>query len=427
MKHSTSVGHRDSDQMHLETTALPEDVRDGSQATDINNLFLARPDIPVNTLKMDTARPLSIKSRLKHWSLFILAQWFVISFGLVILLSYLVPDVARRGGHLASQYTFSFGALALIFFISGLTMDTRALWRNLGSWKMHAITQGMCFILTPIVGLAIVECILASRSDKIPPVVLAGIIIMLSTPTTVASNITFTRQSGGDEEACLIEVTIGNLLGIFITPALVQLYLRPQLGLAQFRPTQPVGIIYKDLIEHFGLALYLPLFLGQCLRNWKEKEVTTIVRHFRLQKWGAVCLLLLLWETFSDCFASGAFKAISTQSILLIVFLNVGLYPLFTLICYLACRPPLPHILQSRGVSSERTYALTKGQTTAVCFCGAPKSITVGLVLINVQYSNFSALDQAVLSIPLALYQGMQVFIAQAFVILFLRWNRASD
>lgn len=362
-------------------------------------------------------RPLLIRSFLLLANV-LWSQWFLIGVGVVILVAYLAPNVARRGGYLAAQYTFSYVALGVIFLISGLTMPTKILYANLRNWKVHFITQSMCFIITPLFGLAIVECILASHQTSISPIVLAGIMIMLCSPTTVASNITFTRLSGGDDASALIEVTIGNLLGIFVTPGLIQLYLRPSLGLGIGAPTQGVGIIYKNLIEHFGLALYMPLFVGQLLQNVFPKQVAYLSKMLRLPKWASVCLLLLIWMTFSDAFASHAFETFTPSSIILVVLLCVALYPLFTLISFLICRP----VLKIPGYSG-----LSKAKTTAVCFCGPPKSITVGVVLIYVQYSNFSTLDQAILTIPLSLYQGFQVVLAQAFVLVFKRWNDKEE
>lgn len=354
-------------------------------------------------------------SVLKQIALFLWSQWFSIALGVVILIAYLVPNLGKKNGYLAAEYSISYGALGVIFLVAGLTMPTHQLFLNLRNWKAHVITQSVCFIVTPLIGLAIVECIIAGGNQKIPPLVLTGIIIMLCSPTIVASNITFTRASNGDDATALVEVTIGNLFGIFISPALIQLFLRPSLGLGVGAPTKPVGEIYKALIEHFGIALYAPLIIGQVVRDLWPKEVDRISKAVRLPKWASICLLLLIFETFSDAFASGAFEALHTSSIILIVFLNFGLYPFFTCLCFILCRLPI------------KTFRLPQGQTTAVCFCGPPKSITTGVVLLSTQYSNFSALDQAIISIPLSLYQGMQVFLAQGFVHVFRKWNTKED
>ncbi|BFZ57224.1 LRR receptor-like serine/threonine-protein kinase RGI2 [Savitreella phatthalungensis] len=348
-------------------------------------------------------------------------QWFMLGFLIVVLIAYWAPDVARHGGYLASQWTFAYGGLAIIFLIAGFTMPTDILISNLRSWKAHLYAQGMSFIITPLIGLAIVEIILAAKPspDRVPQNILAGIIIMVCTPTTVASNITFTRLSRGNDATCLAEVVIGNLAGILISPALVQLLLRPSLGLDVGRPTQSISTIYRKLFEHFGPTLYAALFVGQCIRNLAGSErADRTSRKFFLPKVATVMLLLFLWTSFSDSFASKAYQKLPASAILLVVFLNLALYPLFTLIAYLLCRMP---------GAPRNAFWLTRGQTTAVCFCGPPKSITVGLVLITTQYSNFSPLDQAILTIPLSLYQGMQVFLAQAFVYGFKRWNALPE
>jgi sodium/bile acid cotransporter 7 len=340
-------------------------------------------------------------------------SWFLLGFGLVILIAHLAPNVARRGGALKAEYTFSYGALALIFLISGLTMPTALLFANLKRIRLHLITQTMSFIIAPLVGLAIVQCIRASGTTQIPPLVLAGFMVMVCTPTTVASNVAFTRAAEGDDAAALVEVTIGNLLGIFIAPALVQLFLRNSLGLGIAKPKANAGHLYVELIKHFGLALYMPLAVGQVVQNIFPKQVDKVSKTLKLPKWGSICLLLLCWMTFSDAFHSGAFKALSVASLITIVFVNLGLYPLLTLLCFLACRPPR----LSKWHIDSRT-------TTAVCFCGPPKSITVGIVLVQIQFVGFSPIQQAIFAIPLSLYQGQQLALAQIFVVLFRRWNR---
>ena len=344
---------------------------------------------------------------------FILSQWFLLGYVIVIIISRVAPDVARNGGYLASQYTFSYGALALIFVITGLTMETRQLYRSVFMWRVHIISQGISFVLFPLVVLAIVQCVIASKTTKISEVVLAGIMIMACTPTTIASNVVFTRQAGGDTEAAVIEVLIGNLFGIFVSPALVQLFLRPSLGLGSSLPSASATEIYKQLIKHFGLALYLPLFVGQVIRNLDVELVKKIAMKLHLAKWSSVCLLLLLWATFSDAFASGAFEMLTTQSIIFIVFLNFTLYPFFTAMTFFLCRS-----LSSKDASTSKRNFLTQGQVIAISFCGPQKSVPVGLVLINLQYTA----SAAVLSIPLAIYQAFQIFLAQGFVVAFQHW-----
>lgn len=44
-------------------------------------------------------------------------------------------------------------------------------------------------------------------------------------PTTISTNVVFTKQAGGNEAVSLINSVVGNVAGIFVTPALLQGYL----------------------------------------------------------------------------------------------------------------------------------------------------------------------------------------------------------
>ena len=52
-----------------------------------------------------------------------------------------------------------------------------------------------------------------------------GMVIAASLPMTVNMVIVFTKASGGDEACALINSALGNLLGVFFTPALILLFL----------------------------------------------------------------------------------------------------------------------------------------------------------------------------------------------------------
>ena len=52
-----------------------------------------------------------------------------------------------------------------------------------------------------------------------------GMVIAASLPMTVNMVIVMTKASGGDEACALINASMGNLLGVFATPALLLLFL----------------------------------------------------------------------------------------------------------------------------------------------------------------------------------------------------------
>ena len=62
--------------------------------------------------------------------------------------------VAARGGPIRSEYTVIYGAVAIIFVISGLQLSPEKLRTHLTNWRLHVLVQGICFLLFPSVMLS---------------------------------------------------------------------------------------------------------------------------------------------------------------------------------------------------------------------------------------------------------------------------------
>jgi solute carrier family 10 (sodium/bile acid cotransporter), member 7 len=141
-----------------------------------------------------------------------------------------------------------------------------------------------------------------------------------------------------------------------------------------------------------------------------------------LNKVGSVCLLVVIWATFSSCFYYQALESISHQSVILVCFLNVGLYVFFTLFSFLVARPPI-HPPSRIGQKVFRRFP--KRDTIAICFCAPAKSVSIGAPLIGVMWgASFSGAVQSLVMVPLVLYQAEQILCGQIMVMLFRRWAR---
>lgn len=112
--------------------------------------------------------------------------------------------------------------------------------------------------------------------------------------------------------------------------------------------------------------------------------------------------------------------------------MNVGLYALFTAVCFVASRPPR-RLVAAFETPTARRYIprplrrvvapkqMSKEQCVAVCFCGAAKTTSVGIPLVAAMWHSKGADVQATLAIPVLLYTMEQVFLAQVLVYVF-RW-----
>ncbi|OLL27050.1 putative membrane protein [Neolecta irregularis DAH-3] len=368
----------------------------------------------------------------KSGLLFLLDQWFLVTLGVLIGLAYAFPDVGKTGGSVRSEYTIEYGAVAMIFLLSGRALgikyqteqalldaqlfiflfystiyweswltppgassSSQALLQNALNYKLHLVTQLTSFVLFSVVNLSIAYLVL--YTSKIDFYILTGFIILGCTATAIASNVIMTKKAGGDDAAALIEACLGNVLGTFITPALLQLYLRESTGFEAGKPKGSIGKIYARVLQQLGTCVIGALIVGQFLRTINPKKVDTVFQKLYLNKVGSFMLLLLIWATFSNAFSSGAFQSLSSNSILFMLLTNIALYLVFTILCvYLAL-----------------AAGFSKKQAIAIAYCGAGKTPAVGIPLIHSQYQGFSQIIRGKLTIPLVLYQGEQLVIGQ--------------
>ncbi|KAK6088382.1 sodium bile acid cotransporter [Seiridium cupressi] len=252
---------------------------------------------------------------------FCLDNWLVFGFGIATLLAYFFPNVAAKGGIIRSEYSILYGAIALIFLINGMQLSPQKLKQHINNWRLHFIVQGIGFVIIPVLMLVVIRIVVAAgglSSGTIDVTMLVGMVVVSAIPTTIASNVVMTRNSGGDEAAAIIEVVIGNVLGPFIAPGLTYGFIPADAGFGQVRPASPstLGPMYASVMKQLGLSVLIPLAVGQCLRWTWSKKVEWTLRTFRLAKLCSLCMVLLVWATFSGAFKSGALSLIQIPILL---------------------------------------------------------------------------------------------------------------
>lgn len=133
---------------------------------------------------------------------------------------------------------------------------------------------------------------------------------------------------------------------------------------------------------------------------------------------------------------------ISKSSVVFNVFMNIGTYLLFTVFCFYFARPPAflirwlnQNIAHSRyfpGKPKMLRQVVTLKQmsiyeTVAVCFCGAAKTTSIGIPLVEAMWTEADPLTRAYIEIPVLLYTIEQVFVAQMLVYFFRWWMRREQ
>lgn len=67
--------------------------------------------------------------------------------------SHTYEDVAATNGVIESQYSVLYGSVAIIFLVSGLQLSPQKLRQNLTNWRLHILTQGISFVVIPVIWL----------------------------------------------------------------------------------------------------------------------------------------------------------------------------------------------------------------------------------------------------------------------------------
>lgn len=363
------------------------------------------------------------KRRLSKAISIILHQWLLVGIGVVCVLAYYFPSVAKQGGVIKSQYSVLYGAIALIFLISGLSIPRQKLFQQFGNVRLHVLVQLTSYIVVPAVVVSLVHVIVAGDPGRrIDRALLAGYILTSCLPTTIASNVVMTRAAGGDEAAALVEVLVGNVLGPFASAGWTVTVMPKTAGFEPWRSEGGhINAMYRNVFKQLGLSLLLPLFVGQLIRwTWPDRTAK-VVQKLYLPKVGTACLLLVIWTTFSTCFATGALQSLTAENIVFTALFNVALYVFLTAICFIISRPL--RALGSNSLTRHVFHRVSPEETIAICFCGPAKSTAVGITLL---YSMWKPVDQilkAKTAVPVLLYTTEQICVAHFFVYMFSRWR----
>jgi sodium/bile acid cotransporter 7 len=315
----------------------------------------------------------SSKSRLHRSSKTILwlllDQWFVLAMGIVIIIA---SQVQVPAAHQAKKETVvTYLSVSIVFFITGCTLPTRVLIDNYSKWKIHLFVQIQSFLMTSAIIFGIVSACATNRSFM-DPGLLVGMIVGGCLPTTISSNVVMTRQAHGNQALTVVETTIGNFIGPFVSPVLVQMYISTGAWYTRFLPSSGSNYseIYRRVFKQLGLSIYLPMVVGQLVQHLFPSPTKKVFGTWKLNKLGSFALLTIVWSTFDQAFESGAFS---------------------------------------------------------VCYCVPAKSIAIGVPLSSVLFVGLSKTQESKLQIPMVIFQGIQIAGASLMTIPFRSWVRAEE
>ncbi|XP_034234578.1 sodium/bile acid cotransporter 7-A-like isoform X2 [Thrips palmi] len=294
-------------------------------------------------------------------------------------------------GPLAPEVTVKYGAIAVIFFLSGMSLNIVDMKRAVVQFKLHAFIQLFTFLFVP---LCVRLITFALKLFGINEWVLKGLITVSVMPPPVSTAVILTKAVGGNEAGAVFNSALGSFLGIIVTPLCLLLFL----GSSTVVP-------FRSTIVQLGVTVVIPLLVGQAVRAIGMLHHTDLPT----SEIGQVALLLIIYTTFCDAFLehdAGMDPVDILVTVMLVVIIQL-------LLMYLAWN------------ISGLTKMFSTPDRAAITFCCSHKSLTLGIPILRILFAGYSHFSS--ISLPLLVYHPAQIIIGSLLVSEMREWIRTHQ
>jgi len=310
---------------------------------------------------------------------FIDRRYFLVGVVTAVGLAALWPSIGRKGGILRPELTVAWGATCGIFLLAGISLPTNQLAAAALKLKEHALIQWFNLAFMPVATLGV--CSILRPMAYFESSLLEGMLLLSALPTTINMCVALTRSSDGNESLSIFNAVLGNLIGVFVTPALL-LLLVGKTGAISSAAT------FKKLSYKVLVPVFTGQVLGRVLTDTLRKRPASKKIITRASE---TLLLLTVYSTFCDTFSLGFGLPASKLAMLLLLVCS-------THVGFLAAAWQMGRIAK-----------LSADDQVAVLFTSTHKTLALGLPLLNLMFSGRP--DVGLLCTPLLLQHPLQLFI----------------
>lgn len=283
-------------------------------------------------------------------------------------------------------------AIAVLFFLHGARLSTDVVIAGFLHWRLQIFILLTTFVVFPLLGLG-----LGVLSPwLIPQPLYLGLLFLCVLPSTVQSSIAFTSIAGGNVPGAICAASTSNIIGIFLTPALVALL---------FSAGGHVGVSF-DMVWKIMLQLFLPFVAGQLLQpfigNWvraRKKLLTPFDR-------GSI--LMVVYLAFSHAVTEGVWHQLAAGDLVLLVLLDILLLAVVL-------------ILTNLG---SRLFGFNREDRITAVFCGSKKSLASGVPMASVIFAGQSI---GAIVLPLMLFHQIQLMVCAWLARVYAERDKTPD
>jgi len=304
-------------------------------------------------------------------------DWFIVGIVLMVAAAYVFPAAGLAQTPVSLEKLATYG-ISGIFFFYGLKLDFAKIRAGLSNWKLHLVVQSVTFLVFPCIALAIKPLFQSAAAAPF----WAGTLFLCALPSTVSSSVVMVSIARGNMPAAIFNASISSLIGIFMTPFWVKMYL-------------PGGHGVQDAWGAVG-SLFVQVLLPVCLGIALNSRLGSLAEKYKngLKKFDQAIILTIIYTSFCKSFSLGIFKDISWLTLLVLAAAMLLLF----LIVLLAVQ------------QTARILRFSTPDMITAMFCGSKKSLVHGTVMVKVLFAGSSA--NGILLLPLMLYHALQLITA---------------
>lgn len=194
---------------------------------------------------------------------------FPINLMLAIALARAYPPLGAE--YLKPDITSTWLAVAIIFVLSGMGLRTEELGAAFQRMHFNGFVQLFNFGVVSIVVYAVSRFL--ATTGILNQALADGMVICSALPMAINIVIVLTASAKGDEAAAIFNATFGNIIGIFLSPVLILLYLGTSGDVS-------LGTVFYRLT----LRVIVPLVIGQVVQKLWVQARDFYRKHKRIFK-----------------------------------------------------------------------------------------------------------------------------------------------
>ena len=216
-------------------------------------------------------------------------------------------------------------------------------------------------------------------------------------PSTVQSSIAFTSVAKGNVAAAVCSASFSNLIGMFITPILVSLFIFGQ-SKHNYDPT-------SSIIE-ITLLLLVPFVLGQVLRPYVFPLMQKMPKIVKVFDQGSI--LMVVYGAFSGAVVAGLWHQVSLSTL---IYLTLACSILLTVIMLLALYVP-------------KWLGFSKADQISIFFCGSKKTLASGVPMAQIL---FIGQPLGMIVLPIMIFHQIQLMVCGVIANYWSKQNHTGE